>query len=288
MYIGRFAPTTSGPLHLGSLLTAVASYLDAKAHNGSWLLRFDNIDVPRNSPHSVDIVLKTLEAHHLHWDGMISYQTDHQEFYDEAINDLHQQGLLFYCTCTRSELRNKPIYPGKCRSQHHKPSHLASTRVRVDNRIIQFNDHIQGMTGGSISEIVGDFNVRRKEGIISYPLAVVVDDQQTGVSNIVRGSDLLENTLAQLFLIKVLGYEKPQFAHIPVINQRDQIKLSKRDKAIAIDNRFAHLNLSTSLQLLGLNPPLDVDIGSMLNWAIDQWDTDVVPKQLHFDRFISV
>lgn len=288
MYVGRFAPTTSGPLHLGSLITAVASYLEARSNNGLWLLRLDDIDVPRNVSDGRDIVLRTLEAHHLEWDGPIRYQTDNQEQYQQAIDQLDQQELLFYCTCTRSELRHHRVYPGTCRHRRKPPQEPATLRVLVGDEIHCFKDRIQGTVRGNLNECVGDFSVRRKENIVSYPLAVVVDDYVNEVTDVVRGADLVDNTLAQLYLIKKLGYQTPTYAHIPILNQQGEVKLSKRNQAVAIDNRFPLLNISTSLQLLGLNPPVDLDIKPLLDWAIESWNTDLVPKQRHLNNFISI
>ena len=288
MYIGRFAPTTSGALHLGSLLTAVASYLDAKAHNGQWLLRLDDIDVPRNAADGEKLVLDTLEAHHLYWDGSLSRQTDHQEAYDDALSQLHQLGLLFYCTCTRRELRQHTVYPGTCRWRKAPPTEPATIRVHAQGKFTEFVDRIQRPISYHTMPCVDDFSIRRKEGIVSYPLAVVVDDEVTGITDVVRGADLLENTLAQLFLIENLGYRQPTYAHLPILNQKGGIKLSKRDKAVAIDSKFANLNVSSALQLLGLDVPSTDDLDSLLNWAIDAWDIDSVPKAQSFNQFTSI
>ena len=289
MYVGRFAPTTSGPLHLGSLVAAVASYLDARSHNGQWLLRLDDIDEPRSSANAERIALTTLERHGLHWDGVIGRQTDHQDRYWDAIEELRKQDLVFYCTCSRKKLRKTRTYPGFCRSRREKPVDPASIRVRVPNHEIDFEDRIQGSVRGNLAGMEGDFIVMRKELIAAYPLAVIVDDDVTGVTDVVRGADLLENTLAQIFLIQTLGIAVPRYAHIPVLNQRNEIKLSKRDQAFAIDNRTPILNLVSALHMLGIDPSEEhQDVYNLLEWAIDHWNIENVPKAISITDFISI
>ena len=289
MYVGRFAPTTSGPLHLGSLLAAVASYLDARSHDGQWLLRLDDIDEPRTSANAEKIALTTLEIHGLEWDGVVVRQSDHRDRYWDAIAELRKKELIFYCTCSRRKLRNTATYPGYCRTRLVKPSDPASIRVHVPDRKIGFEDRIQGSVEGNLSVGEGDFIVMRKEAIVAYPLAVIVDDDITGVTDVVRGADLLENTLTQIFLIETLDLAIPRYAHIPVLNQRNEIKLSKRDQAFAIDNRVPLLNLVSALHMLGLDPSSDhQDVHLLLKWAIEQWDVRNVPKEVAIKDFISI
>lgn len=289
MYVGRFAPTTSGPLHLGSLLAAIASYLDARAHDGQWLLRLDDIDAPRSTSNAEQIALATLRAHGLQWDGVISRQSDHRDRYWEAIHSLQDLDLVFYCTCSRKCLKGAATYPGYCRERKTKPVEPASIRVRVPNREWRFQDRVQGPVAGDLATLDGDFIVMRKERIAAYPLAVLVDDDVTGVTDVVRGADLLENTLAQLFLARTLGWQEPRYAHIPVLNQRDDIKLSKRDDAIAIDNRVPTLNLRSCMHMLGMDPPARLrSVAALLTWGQANWDIDRVPKQRAVTDFISV
>ena len=289
MYVGRFAPTTSGPLHLGSLLAAVASYLDARSHDGQWLLRLDDIDEPRTSDSAAKIALTTLEAHGLEWDSVISRQTDHRDRYWDAIGELRKQDLLFYCTCSRKKLRNTPTYPGYCRDRRNMPNGPASIRVRVPNLEIEFVDRIQGSVKGNLANSAGDFIVMRKESIVAYPLAVIVDDDVTDVTDVVRGADLLDNTLEQIFLIQTLGLTVPRYAHIPVLNQRHEIKLSKRGQAFAIDNRVPVLNLTSTLHMLGLEPSGEHrDVHSLLEWAVAQWEVHKVPNKVAIRDFISI
>lgn len=288
MYVGRFAPTTSGPLHLGSLLAAVASYLDAKAHDGKWLLRLDDIDVPHSSELAADMAKTTLENHGLFWDNPIARQSDHIEHYEDALLRLSDRDLLFYCTCTRSMLRGKSTYPGTCRGRKIPPTEPSSIRVRVSEEECGFNDRIQGRVKGKLGETEGDFIVMRKDGIAAFPLAVIVDDAAMGITDVVRGADLCEHTLTQIYLLDELGISTPNYAHIPVLNQRDEIKLSKRDKAIAIDNRFPTQNLHWCLHMLGLKPPDDVFEDELLLWGIEHWDIDRVPKHPAVADFMSI
>ena len=289
MYVGRFAPTTSGPLHLGSLLAAVASYLDARSHGGQWLLRFDDIDEPRAHADAEKIALTTLERHGLEWDGILGRQSDHRDRYWDAIDKMQNRDLIFYCTCSRRKLRGTRSYPGYCRSHRKSPSEPASIRVLVPNEQIEFTDRIQGSVKGNLTRKEGDFIVMRKESIVAYPLAVVIDDDVTGVTDVVRGADLLENTLAQIFLIRTLGLELPRYAHIPIFNQRNGIKLSKRDQAYAIDNRMPLLNLMSVLHMLGMDPMgWHGDVHELVEWAIEQWDIQNVPRMVEITDFISV
>lgn len=289
MYVGRFAPTTSGPLHLGSLLAAVASYLDARSHGGRWLLRLDDIDEPRTLANAEKIALTTLERHGLEWDGVVGRQTEHRDRYWNAIEELRQRDLIFYCTCSRKKLRNTSTYPGYCRTRRTAPRDPASIRVRVQDDEITFTDRVQGMVKGNLNNMEGDFIVMRKESIVAYPLAVIVDDDVTGVTDVVRGADLLENTLVQIFLIQTLGLALPRYAHIPVLNQRDGIKLSKRDKAFAIDNRVPLLNLVSALHMLGMDPSEQhQDVQTLLAWAVEQWNVQNVPNEVAIADFTSI
>lgn len=289
MYVGRFAPTTSGPLHLGSLLAAVASYLDARSHGGQWLLRLDDIDEPRTRANAEKVALTTLERHGLEWDGVIGRQTHHQDQYWNAIEELRKRDLIFYCTCSRKKLRNTPTYPGYCRTRHTVPHEPASIRVRVRDDVITFADRVQGTVKGNLTNMEGDFIVMRKESIVAYPLAVIVDDDVTGVTDVVRGADLLENTLVQIYLIQTLGLAIPRYAHIPVLNQRKGIKLSKRDLAFAIDNRVPLLNLLSTLHMLGMDPSEHHhDVHTLLQWAVEKWNIQNVPKVVAVADFMSI
>ncbi|MYD43677.1 MAG: tRNA glutamyl-Q(34) synthetase GluQRS [Gammaproteobacteria bacterium] len=289
MYVGRFAPTTSGPLHLGSLLAAVASFLDARAHGGRWLLRFDDIDTARSAANAEEVTLETLRSHGLYWDGVIGRQTNHRDLYWQAIRALQDHQLVFYCTCSRKQLKGLPAYPGTCRGNTTRPPEPAAIRVRVPAGKWHFHDRIQGEIQGDLAQAGGDFIVMRKENIPAYPLSVIVDDRASGITDVVRGSDLIENTLAQIFLARVLGWKEPRFAHIPVLNQRDGIKLSKRDSATAIDNSRPLINLHSTLHMLGMAPPVARGtVASVLAWAIKNWNIARVPMRRSVADVISL
>lgn len=258
-YIGRFAPSPSGPLHFGSLVCALASYLDAKAHNGLWLLRIEDIDPPREQPGAADQIKRTLEAHGLFWDGEVRYQSKRSDAYWDILNELKKQDLIYECNCTRKRLA--PLqgrYDGHCRQQPPKagPSAL---RLKVSDlpqnyrhiqTDIEFNDRIVGLQRESLHEVSGDFIIHRKDGLFAYQLAVVADDIEQGITDIVRGDDLLDTTARQIYLYKLLGMPIPSFAHIPVIRDEYGNKLSKQNHAPAVDNTDAIANLKNACRLL--------------------------------------
>ena len=282
-YVGRFAPTPSGPLHLGSLLTAVASWLDARARHGTWLLRIDDLDTPRVDPDAEPAILAALESHGLAWDGPVHRQSDHLESHDDAIRQLAER--CFGCACTRRELRGLDRYPGTCRDRG-LPRDGNALRVRAEVQAPAFMDRVQGRVDAS-GRIVGDFIVRRRDGVASYPLAVVMDDYAMGVNNVVRGADLLENTAEQLLLMHWLGVVPPTYAHLPVVVEASGVKLSKHNRATAIDTRWAPHNLAAALSLLGLDPPLD-RVETMLAWAVGEWDVALVPRARSLAGFFAL
>ncbi|MCE2459772.1 MAG: tRNA glutamyl-Q(34) synthetase GluQRS [Pseudomonadales bacterium] len=272
-YVGRFAPTPSGPLHLGSLLTAVASWLDARAHHGSWLLRIDDLDTPRVEPEAEPAILATLESHGLAWDGPVHRQSHQLQRHHGAIRQLGER--CFACGCTRRELRGLDRYPGTCRDRG-LPRDGNALRVRAEAAAPAFVDRVQGDVNMS-NRTLSDFIVQRRDGYASYPLAVVVDDLALGVNNVVRGADLLENTAEQLLLMRWLDVPPPTYAHVPVVVEASGVKLSKHNRATAIDNRWAPHNLATVLSLLGLEAPLD-QVETMLAWAVGEWNIARVPR----------
>lgn len=282
-YVGRFAPTPSGPLHLGSLLTAVASWLDARSRHGSWLLRIDDLDTPRVEPEAESAILATLESHGLAWDGPVHRQSDQLERHHGAIRQLGER--CFACGCTRRELRGLDRYPGTCRDRG-LPRDGNALRVRAEAAAPAFVDRVQGDVNMS-NRTLSDFIVQRRDGYASYPLAVVVDDLALGVNNVVRGADLLENTAEQLLLMRWLDVPPPAYAHIPVVVEASGVKLSKHNRATAIDNRWAPHNLATVLSLLGLEPPLD-QVEKMLAWAVGEWNIALVPRGTSLGGFFAV
>lgn len=282
-YVGRFAPTPSGPLHVGSLLTAVASWLDARAVSGTWRVRIDDLDTPRVDPDAESAILATLDSHGLRWDGPVHRQSDNRDRHDAAIRQLGER--CFACGCTRRELRGLDRYPGTCRARG-LPRDGNALRVRAEVKAPGFMDRVQGHVEVP-NRTVGDFVVLRRDGVASYPLAVVVDDLAIGVNNVVRGADLLDNTAEQLLLMRMLGMEAPAYAHLPVVVEGSGVKLSKHNRATAIDNRWATHNLAAVLSLLGFDPPLD-QVETMLAWAVDGWDIAHVPRGSALGGFFAI
>ena len=279
---GRFAPSPTGPLHFGSLLAATASYLDARAAGESWHLRFDDLDAPRNDPGAIESITATLTSHGLIWDGPVVYQSDKLAAYEGALERLDRMGLLFYCTCSRRDLRNDVTYPGTCRA-FREPRPDSATRVLVDHAAIEFADRIQGPQSCRIDQTVGDFVVRRRDGLVAYQLATAVDDGSDEITSVVRGADLLDNTPRQIYLMQRLALAPPRYAHIPVLLKPDGSKLSKQTMAPPVDAGRAPENLLGAYRLLGMHPPSDAerwDVERILSWGISRWNQETVPRRL--------
>jgi len=271
---GRFAPSPTGPLHQGSLLAAVASYLDARACSLDWWLRIDDLDTPRVAPGSEDAIRRTLEAHALCWDGPVVRQSEHIGLYEAALEVLSDQGRLFYCTCTRQMLAGHSVYPGTCR---HRTSPLAgaAVRIRVDDQPVRFQDLIHGDQTERLSRTCGDFVIRRRDGQIAYQLATAVDDGSEVITHVVRGGDLLDNTARQIFLMQHLGLSVPGYAHLPILVDAAGQKLSKQTYAPAVDDARPTANLLAVFRYLGLIPPSDAPRWSprgLLDWAVPHFD----------------
>lgn len=287
---GRFAPTPSGPLHLGSLVTALASYLSAKSAGGRWLLRIDDLDRPRVVPGAEADIRRALEAHGLHWDEEPRRQSEHVQDYLAALMQLESQGLLYRCDCTRLRLATQspvrrfgPVYDGHCR-EHPPPSAAAvALRLRLPERPLGFTDGILGATQTALGEEIGDFVVRRRDGIIAYQLACVVDEQAMSVTEVVRGHDLLSSTFQQLTLMELRGQTAPQYAHVPVLVDAAGRKLSKQNHARRIEAADAASNLLRCLRLLGQETPScfsgRTPVPEVLDWAMAHWRIEAVPPR---------
>jgi glutamyl-Q tRNA(Asp) synthetase len=263
------------------MLAATASYLDARANHQSWLLRIDDLDVPRNEPGAVDAIKIALDAHHLHWDGAVIYQSQRVERYQQALQSLTQLGLVFYCRCSRRQLKQHPIYPGTCRMQTRSIADAAK-RVQVKQALIDFDDRIQGAQHAALAERTGDFVVRRRDGLIAYQLATAVDDGDAIIDSVVRGSDLLDNTPRQIYLMQLLGLTAPRYAHIPTLIRADGSKLSKQTSAAPINVREASANLVRIFCWLGLSPPKQAErwtCRELVNWGTEHWQLANVPRQ---------
>jgi glutamyl-Q tRNA(Asp) synthetase len=285
--IGRFAPSPTGPLHLGSLVAAVASFLDARAAGGRWLVRMEDLDRPRCDRAAADTILRQLEAYGLGWDGAVLTQSQRNDAYAAALHALRSEGAVFPCTCTRSQLAHVPrnaegeiIYPGTCRLHSLPRMAVHAWRVRVENVNIHFDDRIHGALQQDLATEVGDFVVRRADGLFAYQLAVVVDDAFQGVTHIVRGADLLWNTPRQIYLQRLLGLPTPAYAHVPLVTNAAGQKLSKQTLAPALPERGRRAVLAQALAALGHPPPADL-VGAgpdeLLAWAVAQWRIESVP-----------
>ncbi|MBK8814883.1 MAG: tRNA glutamyl-Q(34) synthetase GluQRS [Methylococcaceae bacterium] len=288
-YIGRFAPSPTGPLHLGSLFTALASYLDARAHNGKWLLRIDDLDTPRNRSGAVDTILNCLEAFGLQWDGEIYYQSRHLEEYRYYLDEFERNLLTYRCGCSRKELADyfatigtydeNTLYPGICRKKTISGDIPSAIRVKTESTDITFQDELQGLISQNLAHQQGDFILKRKDGIIAYQFAVVIDDASQQINHVVRGCDLLEETPKQIYLQRLLGLPTPKYMHVPVIVDQSGYKLSKQTLATAVDTQSPSLVLFDLLLLLKQNPPYVLNgakVNEVLNWAIDHWNPDAL------------
>ena len=277
-YIGRFAPTPTGPLHFGSLVAALASYLDAKSHNGTWLLRIEDLDPPREDKAASELIPKQLLEHGLQWDGEIEFQSQHSSRYEHYLEKLRNLELLFPCTCSRKNLAsNKGLHLGNCHSSTNDPH---AWRLSVPNDTYSFIDRVYGENSQSLAE-VGDQVLKRKDGLYAYQLAVVVDDYESSISHVVRGLDLLDNTPRQLYLMQCLGIKTPSYLHIPLITNDSGQKLSKQNQAQALNLNTIEDNLLKAMTFLKQPPvPLESqqDSQSILKWAIQNWQVSEVPS----------
>lgn len=282
-YRGRFAPTPSGALHFGSLIAALGSYLDARAHGGEWHLRIDDLDPPRVAPGSADSILRTLEAFGFAWDGPVIYQSQRSEAYRTALERLIDTGHIYSCDCTRKMIKENacigvdgPIYPGTCRSRG-LPLH-AALRFRVPDRRIAFDDLLAGRVGCDVTQECGDFVLLRADGVYTYQLAVTVDDAELGVSHVVRGADLLASTPRQIVLQQTLGYVTPTYLHLPVALNKEGGKLSKQTLAAPLDDAAPLAALLQAGAFLGLD--CSGQIGTVTEFwriAIARWQRMKLP-----------
>ncbi|MHC0018202.1 tRNA glutamyl-Q(34) synthetase GluQRS [Acinetobacter pittii] len=277
-YSGRFAPSPTGPLHFGSLVTAVASYCDAKAHQGKWLVRVEDTDIPRIYPGSEEHILTSLEAFQFEPDAEIIFQKNRLDIYESVLDQLKKEGLIYACQCTRKMLGSNAIYAGTCRDLNLDFQGQA-IRVKVQDQQICFDDQLQGHHCSNLQHDLGDFVLKRRDGIINYQLAVVVDDYLQGITHVVRGADLLDNTERQIWLGQLLGYPKLSYMHLPLAMNDQGQKLSKQNLAQALDLSKAPELLQKAILALG-QPNVDLDQPRlMLKQAVAQWNVDLIPHR---------
>lgn len=268
---------------MGSLYTAVASFLDARAHGGRWLLRIEDLDRPREVAGSADEILRTLELFGFEWDGAVTRQFDRAERYERALLALRAQHRTFACACSRAQLEDELRYPGTCRTRELELGTPAAIRLRVEAGQVLFTDRIQGTYRQNVADAVGDYILKRRDQIYAYVLAVTVDDAAQGVTHIVRGADLLDNTPRQIYLQRLLGLAQPSYAHVPVLTEADGAKLAKSRRSVRLGANSPLPQLWSVFSLLGLAPPSSLSsatIADAWRWAIAQWNLERVPKRL--------
>ncbi len=282
-YRGRFAPSPTGPLHFGSLVAAVGSFLQARSVQGEWLVRIEDIDPPREQPGATAQILAALESFGLEWDGALLYQSSRYDTYRSVVSDLIRQGNAYPCTCTRSEIRAHNLrhtgsastrYPGICREGVSHPGRRPAIRLNVPSVAIQFEDREVGSYCQNIAEVGGDFALRRRDDLYAYQLAVVVDDAEQEITEVVRGQDLLELTPGQIYLQQVLGLTTPDYLHLPLVKTPAGEKLSKQTGALPLDLARTPELLHSALAFLHLSPEAEqrhAAVTEQLSWAIDKW-----------------
>lgn len=281
-YTGRFAPSPSGELHFGSLIAALGSYLQARARQGRWLVRIEDIDPPREVPGAATTILRQLEHYGLEWDGEVLWQSQRHDAYREALAWLRQQNLCYYCTCTRSRIQSiGGIYDGHCRDAGHGPDN-AALRLRQHLPVTMFHDELRGDIHADPRLAAEDFIIHRRDGLFAYNLAVVVDDRFQGVTEIVRGADLIEPTVRQISLYRHFDWPVPGYIHLPLALNTEGAKLSKQNHAPALPEGDPRPVLIQALRFLGQNVPAlwqDLTLAQLLAYAVDNWALATVPEK---------
>lgn len=287
-YVGRFAPSPTGPLHFGSLVAAMGSYLQAKSCNGRWLVRMEDIDPPREVEGAADLILRTLETYGFQWDDEVLFQSHRSEAYQAVLDDLGKRGLVYPCGCSRKQqaenreaLKLPPgVYPGTCRGNvNFVVGGQQAVRVLVVEREISFLDRLQGRQQQHLLHEVGDFVVYRADGQFAYQLAVVIDDAAQGITEVVRGSDLLDSTARQIYLQQALGMVTPGYLHLPLAVNERGAKLSKQSHAEPLPLDGPLRPLWQALDFLGQGPPVElrkVELADFWQWAISHWQLEKV------------
>ncbi len=284
-YVGRFAPSPSGPLHFGSLIAALGSYFDARAQNGRWLVRMEDLDPPREMAGAADLILRTLEAYQLHWDGEVVYQSTRHERYQEQIELWLKTGQAYFCQCTRKQIKaSGGFYSGSCRDKHLSNSEPHAVRLRMDHPVTSFYDEKHGDTAIPQALAEEDFIIKRRDGLFAYNLAVVTDDIDQGVTQIVRGADLIEPTGRQISLYKTLKLSPVNYLHLPLAMDANGNKLSKQNHAQGINITSPKAELITAMQFLGFDLPIDfidLTVEQMVSWGVTHWHLTQLPNEIN-------
>jgi len=287
-YRGRFAPSPTGPLHFGSLVAAAGSYLEARTRGGEWLVRMEDLDPPRVEAGAADGILRTLEACGLDWDGQVLRQSARNDAYHSALHRLRGLRLVYPCACSRREIADSaiagmegPVYPGTCRGGIVADRGARALRLDTSGAAVAFEDALQGQITCQLERESGDFVLYRSDGVYAYQLAVVVDDAEQGVTDVVRGADLLASTPRQIYIQRLLGLPQPRYAHLPVAVNELGEKLSKQTLALPADAAQPLPTLMAALSFLGQQPPCGFEratVKELWAWAIENWRLDRVPR----------
>ena len=285
-YRGRFAPSPTGPLHFGSLVAATASFLDARAVGGEWIVRIEDVDETRSVPGAPEAILRQLEAFGFEWDGEVAWQSRRKPLYEAALDRLRALGLVYRCRCSRREVADSAltgiegsIYPGICSGLGVDAATPGADRMRVGEGAIEFTDRVQGGIAQDVARAIGDFVLKRRDGLHAYQLAVVVDDAGQRITDVVRGADLLQSTPRQVLLARALGFPTPGYLHFPVATNARGEKLSKQTLAVAADEKSAAALLRSALGFLGQDAADSRDPREILRAATSRWDPGLIPKR---------
>ncbi|WMN86832.1 tRNA glutamyl-Q(34) synthetase GluQRS [Vibrio parahaemolyticus] len=280
-YVGRFAPSPSGPLHFGSLVAALGSYFQAKANHGAWLVRIEDLDPPREMPGATQAILQALQAYQLHWDGEVVYQSQRHHLYQAQIDTWLENGDAYYCQCTRKQIKQHGgFYPGTCRDKNLKEGAI---RLKMTKPIASFFDLKHGTIQIPEQLVNEDFIIKRRDGLFAYNLAVVLDDIDQGVTEVVRGADLIEPTGRQISLYQILGQPEVRYLHLPLAIDNNGNKLSKQNHATAIDIDNPKPALLKAMTFLGFDIPEEIrasDIANILRWGCENWQLEQLPTEI--------
>ena len=290
-YAGRFAPSPTGPLHFGSLVAAVGSWLDARAAGGTWTVRIEDVDEGRTVPGAAEEILHALRAFGLAWDGAVEWQSARKAHYAAALDRLRDLGWVYRCRCSRREVADSglrgpegAIYPGTCRTLRLGPGVEGADRLRVAPGRIEFDDRLHGRLGHDVAAEIGDFVLRRRDGLFAYQLAVVVDDAAQGITDVVRGADLLWSTPRQVLLQHLLAVPTPRYLHLPVVANAAGEKLSKQTHAAPADPARAPELLREALAFLGQPVPAGASPAAILQQSVARWRPGAIPRGVSFPQ----